>query len=515
VPIKLSNFIQTSRVTLYATAVAVAVCLIAISAKSLWIDEALTAVVAIQPTLHGWWQALVQEKTSDLQMPLYMLYMWGYEKLFGAGEWALRLANLPWYVVGAVSFMCAVWRFKPTRTAFLLSFLVLFSPFAWYYLDEARPYAMQIGASLLIAAALMRIRHAPNAHAGSCFVLGVLILCGSSLLGMIWAAASLAIFFLLQMERRAPTLRDPNPGNPRRWNSALLLSVCLLVLFGLYYLWTVKLGARAATGRTGPSSILFCAYELFGFGGLGPGRLQIRSDGFAAFRGHSAAVVLYGLLLLVVFGAAVLSRRAIPTPVLSRTERQTTLLILLCCAIPVVFILAAGLFLHFRVLGRHFAPILPALVLIMGSGLNGLLSARRLWPRVLAALFYCFTICSCVSLRFAPRHDKDDYRSAAEFARTALKEGRSVWWNAAKEGAQYYHLSFSSSSSSSTPAQPGFVALVLANPPTGSLDSLVVPHIILTSKPDLYDNAGTLQKYIREHGFQPVRHFTAFTVWQR
>src|SRR5204863_234078 len=149
--------------------------------RSFWIDEALTAVKAMQPTFNSWWQAMAQEKASDLQMPLYMFYAWAYEKPFGSGEWALRLANLPWFLLGAVSFIRA-FSSRPGAAGFfhndqqhadegvhapclnrtwtgtlLLSFSVLFSPFAWYYLDEARPYAMQIGAGLMIAAALFRL----------------------------------------------------------------------------------------------------------------------------------------------------------------------------------------------------------------------------------------------------------------------------------------------------------------------------------------------------------------------
>jgi hypothetical protein len=41
--------------------------LIAISGQSLWIDGALTASKAEQPTLNTWRQAMADEKTSDLQ----------------------------------------------------------------------------------------------------------------------------------------------------------------------------------------------------------------------------------------------------------------------------------------------------------------------------------------------------------------------------------------------------------------------------------------------------------------
>ena len=115
-----------------ALAAAVVTCLAAISGRSLWIDEAATAAQAMQPTLGSWWQLLVEEKTAHLQMPLYMLYIWGYEKVFGSGEWLLRLANLPWFVAGAVVFISSFraeerrWRIAAYLTLFMSVRLVLF-----------------------------------------------------------------------------------------------------------------------------------------------------------------------------------------------------------------------------------------------------------------------------------------------------------------------------------------------------------------------------------------------------
>jgi hypothetical protein len=40
----------------------------------------------------------------------------------------------------------------------------------------------------------------------------------------------------------------------------------------------------------------------------------------------------------------------------------------LIVAAPALVILAAGFAMHFRVLGRHFAPLLPVVVLLLGMG---------------------------------------------------------------------------------------------------------------------------------------------------
>src|SRR5580704_15398813 len=116
--------------TAWVWAAAVLVGLLAITRQSLWIDEALTAAKAAQPDLGGWWRAMLVDKASDLQMPLYMAYVWGFAKIFGTSEWALRAANIPWFVAG----IFAVGKTNFFRR-FSLAVVALISPFARYYLD--------------------------------------------------------------------------------------------------------------------------------------------------------------------------------------------------------------------------------------------------------------------------------------------------------------------------------------------------------------------------------------------
>ena len=48
--------------------------LLAVSNDSYWIDESSTVHKAIMPTLAGWWERLRGEATSNMQLPLYLLY---------------------------------------------------------------------------------------------------------------------------------------------------------------------------------------------------------------------------------------------------------------------------------------------------------------------------------------------------------------------------------------------------------------------------------------------------------
>ncbi len=472
---------------------------VAISSQSLWIDEALTAMKAQQPTLAGWWRAMVAERASDLQMPLYMIYVWGWVKVFGASEWMLRAANLPWFLAGIMALGVAA-RGRNGRWAFLL-LAAGASPFCWGYLNEARPYAMQLGASFLILAALGRLSESELDHfqerrwtAG--FAVGVGVLCGASLLGAVWAFAALAAAWGVIPRSRRPDLWQ----NTR--SVGLLLGVWLVFL-GLYYLWTLRLGARAsAAAETSVKTLAFVGYELLGFSGLGPGRLTLREAGPAALQGYEWVLGGYALLLTLLLAAG------IRAGVDSGHERSARVIAAGLCGSS-AFLLLAGWIAHFRVLGRHFAPLAAVGLLLLSLGADWLWRARR-WPARAAVLgFFALSVWSSLSLRFAPRHQRDDYRGAAALARTALAAHRTVWWNANPQGAAYYRLP-----TTGEPSDPG-AALWLVNPRATTLDSLPRPDLVVASKPDIYDVEGALAAYLQRSGFTQIRDLPAFAVWER
>lgn len=510
-------------------AAAVAVSLVAISGRSLWIDEACTAIRAIQPTLGAWWQTMEQEKTGCLQMPLYMLYTWAWTKIFGSGEWSFHLANLPLFAAGAGAFILSF----PSagRRRLLAGCLALLCPFAWYYLDEARPYAMQLGASLLIVASLRRIAHVFDSgskrYGGhlALFLAGVVVLGGSSLFGMIWAAAALgALLILLPLSGLTGLLK-------RQFWLWLAAAVPLIGL-AVYYAWTLKMGARgsgAATTTLG--SVLFVGYELLGFAGLGPGRLDMRSAGLASLHGYLAPAALYAVAMATLIGAAILrvltevsppsttpnapesspsphqkmrtaeaplshpqntrTAEASPTPLqkgrgvppspsrspATHSSHRRHLAIVLCCCLPPVFILGAGWVVHFRVLGRHLAPFVPCLLLLLTLGASALWLQGSRWARAQVVVFCLLSLFSCLSVRFAARHEKDNYRAAAAAAKAALDKGQAVWWNAAEEGAIYYGVPVTSGA-----AVEG-KAIFLMDPTRESLGALPLPGLIVASKP--------------------------------
>jgi hypothetical protein len=425
-----------------------------------------------------------------------MLYSWTWEKIFGHSEWWMRAANIPWLLLG----LLAVARRRP-----VLLVVTIASPFAWYCMDEARPYAMQIGTSLLIFAALGWLSDQPGAISPVkerlwvvLLACGVVLLSGSSLLGIIWAGAALgAALVVFPWMRSWQLIRS-------RW---LLLLAAAPFLIGLaaYYLWTLKSGARAYSGAsTDVRNILFIAYELFGFSGLGPGRFDIRTGGLAAFRAYLVPLAVYGGLLVTVLWAVAKS-------ILKTVPRKTLIGGAVVLGGAALFLVAVGYVQHLRLLGRHFTPLLPLVLWSIAGGLSALWGRRSRLGRVVVVGYVVASLLSCLSLRLAARHAKDDYRGAAAQARAALAQGDTVWWSAALIGGRFYGLATVSPESGAGQNAAWYVV----DCPGKLLDRLPVPQLVVFSKPDLHDSKGTVMAYLSRSGFRQVGQLPAFTLWRK
>jgi hypothetical protein len=476
------------------------VCLAAISAQSYWIDELCTVWKAVQPTVADWWQAMRAEGDSMLQIPFYELYAWAWEKLAGPGEFAMRVGNVPWFLLGLITLAAALPQSSSRR--WCMAFVLLVSPFTWYYLNEARPYAMQIGAGCIVFTALYKLRQ--NQAEGECherrwvaiLCLGSLILAGSGMLAMLWLGAYWGGAIFSASKLRLQKLACDYWG---WWVSTFVL----LFLLGLYYLWTLSIGARATNaGTTDVKNIMFIFYELFGFTGLGPGRLEIRYGGFASFWQWLPWLAGYGLLLAVLLASGC-------RQLIREYPRRTRIMWVLAFALVMGFILTVGFKAHFRVLGRHCAPLLPLILFVEGIGLAGWLKRGKWFWRLLSAVFLGACLVSDASVRFSERHAKDDYRDVAALGREALAQGKIVWWSAESQGALVYRMALTTRPTN-TPA-----ALLIINPDQTTLQALAKPDLVLFSKPDLYDGQGAIQSYLKQNDYLLVQSLPAFTVWRR
>jgi hypothetical protein len=491
---------SVKRQALFFSLLALILCAFMPSDQSIWIDEAQTYVYASQPSLSAWWQKLRTDVFSEPLMPLGMLSAWASGQVFGLSEWQMRLPNViwMWIAVTAFTFLGRFWQ-VPWAPLFLAV-----QPFVWFYANEARPYSMQIACSSVIAISMVRLIEKRSFSPGrtAAILIAANILVATSLFGVLTAAPAVLTTIYLCWRQRWMVSR-----------AVVASAICSLgwwLACGAYYLSVLARGAKGAKlWEVGWLNIGFAFYELFGFAGLGPGRNDLRTFARSmASPGDLASILPYALpiaLLAALYFTIILAGRR---PVLQSQYRQEGYAIAGVALAAVLSTFGLAMLAHFPFWGRHLAPSFPFVALLLVLLLKSLkMHGRWGWEKAATPLLGLALLSSSLLLRFHPRHAKDDYRSAADAARSALQAGQRVLWSADPQSARYYGVPISQGI-----WQPN-TAIHFLHPRTDDLTAIPRPDVIVTTKPDIYDRHGTIAAFIHDHQFHPSKQFQAITIW--
>ena len=470
----------------FATLIAV----IAVSNQSLWIDEGNSAMKAIQPSFMLFWEKMKELGGSDLQMPLYMGLLWLWEKMLGHSEYALRALNIPFFTLSAAVFLYLWDAERRLKLAFV--FLMCFSPLLWVYLDEARPYILQFFGATCVLVALWNQAKTPHLNKNlAVFCIGAIVLCGSSLTGVIftfWFGLAFLVILIRQHVWHSIFSSKQNLV-------AFLVTSIGMCGLGMYYFWTLSQGARASgVVKTDLLSIGFCFYELLGFTGLGPDRLSLREHGITALKPFFLPLTSL-VIALTAFGIS----SALYITKSSRMHR-TEIFIFAAVFCGAVSMVAVGYIAHFRVLGRHLMPILPFVLFLVSLGLAHLWQSNKKLSQTLVLTLCLLLIFSSLSTRFSPRFAKDDYRTAAQIAKSGLENGETIWWAADSATANYYGLEFNEK-----------VINVIGFSKSG-LKNVDAPNLVFLSKLDIYDSNRFISDFLGENNLRRMQVIRAFSI---
>jgi len=471
-----------------------------ISSDSLWVDESYNALFALKHSFIDFLRYFFANTRSENQMPLGMLASWIGGWTLGVSEWSLRAVNIIW---GIVTLICFYLLGKRFRMPWLPLFMAI-QPFFWYYLNEARPYAMQIasGSLLLISCVEADENYRKEIDWLPSFLLGAFLLCGSSLLGVFpfffWVIAISVILI-------------KNKYTPSQWGIIAISSmVLLLTILALFYLWTLMRGAGGAKiWKPSWENIAYSFYDFLGFSGLGPSRNELRS--LAKVEGGIIQGIkgyIPGMLILTICYSVVLAmfirNRCLAHPMIK--------VHLAVFAGTCVTILGVSYAIKWPFWGRHLSAIFPISVFVIAFSIKEILIRKNLFGKILLVLLSVMLVNSSFNLRFGLEHAKDDYRDAATEARNYLRLGQTVWWAADLAGAEYYQIIQNQPSTGASVTSIGnFHAIQNAAP--SSIDQLPLPSAIIVSKKDIYDPNGALQEWMNKHHFKLQRKWSAFQVW--
>jgi hypothetical protein len=174
----------------------------------------------------------------------------------------------------------------------------------------------------------------------------------------------------------------------------------------------------------------------------------------------------------------------------------------LALIVPILILIPVSLITGFQLLGRHFSPAIPAVLLPLALSLSSGIRSPSLGFAA-GAISVLILLTSSLILRFHPKHERDDYRIASDIAFTALAEGKRVLWQADMNATRYYAF------------RRGGMPLVNAiqqleaDPP-----GLLFADLVIINRPDFRFRGIDYRKELEKNDFVPQQSFTGFEIWK-
>lgn len=354
---------------------------------SLWFDEAF-AVLTARLSL----EELLATVASDVHPPLYFVLLHFWQKALGESEFAVRWFSGLCSVLSVVGVYRLGGRLFSRRAGLWAAGLMAVAPFQVYYAQEARSYALCVLLSVWLLWAFLEVVMEPGPVTLAGYVCAAIFgLYTHYFFGFVLVALHLwALIFYRSW---------------RVWQNLLLGDVGVFVLFlpgiGLALSHTQMVMTGFWIGRPSVLGVLKTLDFLL-FAGTTPPWLV----GVALFG-------TIGLLAVVCLDLARLRPRG--------GARAKTVLCLLVVGLPLVVAFVVSQFGSSVYLGRSFALVTPAYVLLLGLGLSG--RPRRSPALILILLLGIVAIVSLTNFYLWPDPAKSDFRQVRQLMREYAQSG--------------------------------------------------------------------------------------------
>lgn len=391
--------------------------LFSVTGDSIWMDEGQT-FTSVRHTFGGFARSLVSRGDAVSGMPLYFLAEFGWCRLFGLGEFALRSMN---YVFAALALWGALRLISAAKLPKWSLLLFVANPMFLYYMNEARPYAAMYACGLWALLFLVQYADAPGKRPLIGFFACLLLGCTLHMMFVFAGFAYLAFLGCLLL-RGKWAAKDHLPV----W----LAFGPVFALLGLYWM-RFAFGAPELGFPTRPlSGIVQIAYSFAGLGGLGWPRNAFRDLGLALTPRIalelSAAALAYLAFLVVCVKAKVY-----------RNSRLLT--VLSCLALALLAFLAANIVLKTRFWERHVIYLVPAVLFAIALAGKDILQTLPGWPAKCAVgAVVAVNALSGFNIVALDEFNKEDYRAALETAQSMAPDH--IFFQGSRITFRYYGL---------------------------------------------------------------------------
>jgi hypothetical protein len=322
-----------------------------VATRGIWLDEATSITQARMPL----GDMLTNLRTTDVHPPLHHILLWGTVRLLGDGEVAVRVPSMLAGTAMVPVLYGAARDLYDKRAAWAAATLAVVAPFAVWYADEARMYALFMVFALL--SVWMQVRVIRGAGTGSWlgFVVSAAALVYTQYFGLLLVATQMLGFAVAVVRGVLPL---------RRVLAWTLLLALLLAPLGPFAHDQFAANEAAGKGFQQPTQT--------GSGAIDPGA---RPGAYAALTNFAWAVLGYHsdatmTALAALWPLGLLLALAL----LGRGRSWPTLLVVVCAALPAIGLFVLGQIKPFVFEVRYFIGAVPLALLLIARAVTS-------WPR--------------------------------------------------------------------------------------------------------------------------------------
>jgi uncharacterized membrane protein len=328
-----------------------------LATRGIWLDEATSIHQAQMPLA----DMLANLRTTDVHPPLHHIVLWGTVRLLGAGELAVRVPSLLAATAMIPALYAAGRDIYDRRAGMAAAALAAVAPFAVWYADEARMYALFMLFALL--ALWMQVRIVRGGGAGSWlgFVLSAAALIYTQYFGILFVATQM-LGFAVAVARGVLPLR-----RVVAWTGLLVL--LLLPLMGFAH-DQFTANEEAGKGFQQPSQTGGGTIDP----GATPGAYAVLTNFAWAVLGYHSDATMTAIAALWPLGVL------LALALLGRGRSWPTLLVVACAVLPAIGLFVLGQLKPFVFEVRYFIGAVPLALLLLARALTSW--ARR--PAVIA-----------------------------------------------------------------------------------------------------------------------------------
>jgi uncharacterized membrane protein len=347
-----------------------------IGKESLWLDETISVRYS-----QGSLQTLFNFLSEDVHLPLYFLILWGWIKMFGTSELAVRSLSAVFGLLAVFAIYLVGRKLFNERTGLFAAALLAVSPFFTYYAQDVRMYEMLGFFSLMSVYFYAKLREEPDVRGAVPYLI-------FSLLMLYTHPYSVLVLIVENIHFVVCCFRGCAEGRARglfHWIS-IQCAVAALFLPGIWMMISNS-GNLSQVLWIHPSSVV----DLAGT--------------FSDFSGSVVAVVASLILLLASFRRENFNR-------LKEKYRCSHLLVLLWVFAPIILVFVFSLVFRPMYVERYLIPSFLGYTLWLAWLMQNV-SKRRIVQTGVLTLFVLFSI-----FQLAARYsavDVEDVRSLSAY----------------------------------------------------------------------------------------------------